>query len=163
VEECKAVATHSNFRAEAVQVDVTQEGSVKNAVSLVVQLFGRVDYCVNSAGVSNCNRLCCNIDCTNLCGLDRGSTRYRYRGHVIEGLSTVSRYQHHWHLPRHPRGVRYHAGPGSCQGLATINQSRHHTGQYCESRIRFLHGGGSRGPSLHCIKACRTRVEQECG
>jgi NAD(P)-dependent dehydrogenase (short-subunit alcohol dehydrogenase family) len=52
VAECGTVATNSKFHAEAVQVDITQEDSVKTAVSRMVQLFGRVDYCVNCAGVS---------------------------------------------------------------------------------------------------------------
>ncbi|OQE43440.1 hypothetical protein PENCOP_c003G06119 [Penicillium coprophilum] len=51
VADCKVVATHDKFCAKAIQVDITQEDSVKNAVSRVVQLFGRVDYCVNCAGI----------------------------------------------------------------------------------------------------------------
>jgi NAD(P)-dependent dehydrogenase (short-subunit alcohol dehydrogenase family) len=55
VAECKAIATIANasFRAEAIQVDITQEDSVKNAVSQMRRSFGRIDYCVNCAGVSS--------------------------------------------------------------------------------------------------------------
>lgn len=42
------------FRAEAVHVDVTKEKSVKGAVSHMVKTFGRIDYCINSAGVRKC-------------------------------------------------------------------------------------------------------------
>ncbi|KAK7960501.1 hypothetical protein PG988_011715 [Apiospora saccharicola] len=47
----KSVATHPDFRAEAVQVDVSQEDSVRAAISRMVELFGRIDYSVHSAGV----------------------------------------------------------------------------------------------------------------
>ncbi|KAI0141130.1 NAD(P)-binding protein [Hypoxylon sp. NC0597] len=49
--ESKAVATHPNFRAEAVQVDVTVPDSVQHATEATVRAFGRIDYCVNGAGV----------------------------------------------------------------------------------------------------------------
>lgn len=52
VAECQAVATNSQFRTEAVQVDITREDSVRNLVDRMVQVFGRIDYCVNCAGVS---------------------------------------------------------------------------------------------------------------
>lgn len=39
------------FRAEAVHVDVTVEVSLRQALSRMIEIFGRVDYCVNSAGV----------------------------------------------------------------------------------------------------------------
>lgn len=48
----RSVATHPDFRAEAVRMDVSQEDSVMGALSRTVGLFGRVDYCVHSAGVS---------------------------------------------------------------------------------------------------------------
>ncbi|KAK7909181.1 hypothetical protein PG985_015059 [Apiospora marii] len=47
----KSVATHPEFRAEAVRMDVSQEDSVQSAISHTVELFGRIDYCVHSAGV----------------------------------------------------------------------------------------------------------------
>ncbi|KAK8057210.1 NAD(P)-binding protein [Apiospora saccharicola] len=47
----ESVATHPDFRAEAVQVDVSQEDSVRAAISRMVELFGRIDYSVHSAGV----------------------------------------------------------------------------------------------------------------
>lgn len=39
-------------RVEAVCVDVTSEESVRAMMDHAKQIFGRVDYCVNSAGVS---------------------------------------------------------------------------------------------------------------
>ena len=50
--DCIAVATSPVFRAEAIQCDVTQEESVKSAMAHMIKTFGRVDYCVNGAGVS---------------------------------------------------------------------------------------------------------------
>ncbi|OTA64862.1 NAD(P)-binding protein [Hypoxylon sp. EC38] len=49
--ESKAVATHPNFRAEAVQVDVAVPDSVKRATEATVRAFRRIDYCVNGAGI----------------------------------------------------------------------------------------------------------------
>jgi NAD(P)-dependent dehydrogenase (short-subunit alcohol dehydrogenase family) len=52
VAECKAVATATNFRAEAIQIDISQEESVAKATSYMVETFERIDYCINCAGVS---------------------------------------------------------------------------------------------------------------
>jgi NAD(P)-dependent dehydrogenase (short-subunit alcohol dehydrogenase family) len=41
---------------EAVHLDVTNESSVEQATARMVELFGRIDYCVHCAGVS-CSRL----------------------------------------------------------------------------------------------------------
>ncbi|KAJ3578753.1 hypothetical protein NPX13_g1818 [Xylaria arbuscula] len=49
--ECAKVAANPTFRVEAVKMDVVQPSSVENAMNMMVQLFGRVDYCVNGAGV----------------------------------------------------------------------------------------------------------------
>ncbi|KAG8164441.1 hypothetical protein KVR01_006359 [Diaporthe batatas] len=51
-ELCRAAASHTGgFLVEALAVDVTSEESVSLMVRHAVQAFGRVDYCVNSAGV----------------------------------------------------------------------------------------------------------------
>ena len=55
--DCKAVATNADFQVEQVHIDVTQELSVQNATAQAMQSFGRIDYCVNSAGVSPSNSL----------------------------------------------------------------------------------------------------------
>lgn len=52
IAECKSVATASNFRAEAIQIDISQEESVAKATSYMVEIFERIDYCINCAGVS---------------------------------------------------------------------------------------------------------------
>ncbi|OJJ83635.1 uncharacterized protein ASPGLDRAFT_67214 [Aspergillus glaucus CBS 516.65] len=49
--ECQALAPSAEFRAIGVQIDITQEDSVKTATDQVVQTFGRIDYCVNCAGI----------------------------------------------------------------------------------------------------------------
>ncbi|PON26480.1 short-chain dehydrogenase/reductase SDR [Trichoderma gamsii] len=51
VAECKAVATATNFRAEAIQIDISQEESVAKATSYMVETFERIDYCINCAGI----------------------------------------------------------------------------------------------------------------
>ncbi|KAI5863672.1 NAD(P)-binding protein [Durotheca rogersii] len=48
----KALATNPNFRAEAVQIDVAKEESVAAATQRMLEVFGRIDYCVNGAGVA---------------------------------------------------------------------------------------------------------------
>jgi NAD(P)-dependent dehydrogenase (short-subunit alcohol dehydrogenase family) len=57
VEESKTLATDPNYQAFAVKVDVTDATSVKSMVDRAVEKFGRIDYCVNSAGVSYYGRL----------------------------------------------------------------------------------------------------------
>ncbi|KAI0505867.1 hypothetical protein F5B22DRAFT_639602 [Xylaria bambusicola] len=49
--ECNAVASSPNFVVETIQLDVTQETSVQHAVEHTVKLFGRIDYCINCAGI----------------------------------------------------------------------------------------------------------------
>lgn len=46
--------TKPGFRAEAVYVDVTVEASLRQALCRMIEVFGRIDYCVNSAGVRDC-------------------------------------------------------------------------------------------------------------
>ncbi|KAF4627993.1 hypothetical protein G7Y89_g10158 [Cudoniella acicularis] len=55
--ECKAVAANPNFCVEARYVDVTSETSVHDATAYAMQVFGRIDYCVNSAGLGVKNAL----------------------------------------------------------------------------------------------------------
>ncbi|KAF3003333.1 hypothetical protein E8E14_000511 [Neopestalotiopsis sp. 37M] len=52
-EESRAVATNPSFVAEAVRVDVTIPDSVRQTAALCVDKFGRIDYCVNGAGITS--------------------------------------------------------------------------------------------------------------
>ncbi|KAI0116166.1 3-oxoacyl-reductase [Hypoxylon sp. NC0597] len=51
VSEVEAVATNPAFRAVAVHLDITDEESVKGTIAHMTESFGRIDYCVHSAGV----------------------------------------------------------------------------------------------------------------
>ncbi|KAK7750702.1 hypothetical protein SLS62_007402 [Diatrype stigma] len=51
VTEITAAATSPDFRAEALQLDVSDEDAVKNAVAHMVDSSGRIDYCVHCAGI----------------------------------------------------------------------------------------------------------------
>jgi NAD(P)-dependent dehydrogenase (short-subunit alcohol dehydrogenase family) len=51
--EFKAVATMASFRTEALHMDVSKADSVEHATNYMVENFGRIDYCINSAGVSS--------------------------------------------------------------------------------------------------------------
>ena len=64
---CEALATSADFKAKAVYVNIIQEALVEQTIAQTVELFGRIDYCVNCAGVSGCFDLW--IDFLNL-GLD---------------------------------------------------------------------------------------------
>lgn len=48
---CKSSAINPNFRVRSIVVDVTLEESVKHAAEDTAEAFGRIDYCVNCAGV----------------------------------------------------------------------------------------------------------------
>ncbi|KAK4980977.1 hypothetical protein LTR28_010240 [Elasticomyces elasticus] len=50
-EESRVRATHPNFRALAIEVDITNEKSVELMVKIARDAFGRIDYSVNSAGI----------------------------------------------------------------------------------------------------------------
>ncbi|KAI0191616.1 hypothetical protein F4808DRAFT_381832 [Astrocystis sublimbata] len=52
VREASALTKRSDFRAEAVEFDVAVEESVEAMVQRMTKTFGRMDYCVNSAGIS---------------------------------------------------------------------------------------------------------------
>lgn len=72
VAQAKAAATNPDFQAEAIEVDVASEESVKAAVARTVELFGRIDYAIHSAGVrsSKCSwlrklQLHSSSDCNN--------------------------------------------------------------------------------------------------
>ncbi|KAH9997690.1 NAD(P)-binding protein [Xylariaceae sp. FL0662B] len=49
--ECEAVATNPDFHSDAIQIDVAIPDSVQSAMNKMVDVFGRIDYCVNGAGV----------------------------------------------------------------------------------------------------------------
>ncbi|KAI1348773.1 NAD(P)-binding protein [Xylaria sp. FL0043] len=51
-EETRSLATHAEFSVDAVQLDVTIEADVKAAVARMVDQYGRIDYCVHSAGIA---------------------------------------------------------------------------------------------------------------
>ncbi|KAH8588213.1 hypothetical protein B0O99DRAFT_746994 [Bisporella sp. PMI_857] len=51
LKECQSLATNPKFTAECVAIDITLENSVKAAMNHAVSAFGRIDYCVNSAGM----------------------------------------------------------------------------------------------------------------
>ncbi|KAF7542084.1 hypothetical protein G7054_g77 [Neopestalotiopsis clavispora] len=44
--EIRALATHPEFLAEAVQLDLAAEASLQSAISYTTAIFGRVDYSV---------------------------------------------------------------------------------------------------------------------
>ncbi|KAJ8129629.1 hypothetical protein O1611_g4001 [Lasiodiplodia mahajangana] len=49
--ECQAVATNKVFKGKAVKIDITREDYVHSVFIEVVQELGRIDYCVNCAGI----------------------------------------------------------------------------------------------------------------
>lgn len=51
-DESKKEARHAEYRALAVELDIAEEASVQNLITTILQEFGRIDYAVNSAGVS---------------------------------------------------------------------------------------------------------------
>ena len=51
-EECKKFANNPEFRAIAIGLDVTDPTSVQRMIDTAIKDFGRVDYNVNTAGVS---------------------------------------------------------------------------------------------------------------
>lgn len=51
-EESKSIAKHPDYQALAVKLDIGDEQSVQDLIATAVKEFGRIDYAVNSAGVS---------------------------------------------------------------------------------------------------------------
>ena len=56
-EESKKYATHAEYKSLVIKVDVADEAAVQQMVDLAVKDFGRIDYAVNSAGVSSLTRI----------------------------------------------------------------------------------------------------------
>ena len=52
-EKSESLAFRGGYRAIAFPVDITNPSSVQRLVDLVAKDFGRIDYCINAAGVSN--------------------------------------------------------------------------------------------------------------
>ncbi|KAI0550089.1 NAD(P)-binding protein [Xylaria curta] len=50
-QDSRAHATHSHFKAEPHAVDVTSRSSVDDLTTYATRLLGRIDYCVNAAGL----------------------------------------------------------------------------------------------------------------
>ena len=50
-EESKEIATNPTYRALSTKVDVADARSIQHMVDLAVKEFGRIDYCINAAGV----------------------------------------------------------------------------------------------------------------
>ncbi|KAJ8112120.1 hypothetical protein ONZ43_g5468 [Nemania bipapillata] len=50
--DSRSSATNPDFRAEAIKLDVTAPDSVQQAITYMVETFGRIDYCVNGAGMT---------------------------------------------------------------------------------------------------------------
>ncbi|KAI0531912.1 NAD(P)-binding protein [Xylaria digitata] len=57
----RASATNPDFRAEAIQVDVTLPDSVQRATAYMIKTFGRIDYCVNGTGIRVSRRTIVNL------------------------------------------------------------------------------------------------------
>lgn len=51
--ESKKYATDAEYQSLVIKVDVADEASVQQMVDQVAKEFGRIDYAVNSAGVSS--------------------------------------------------------------------------------------------------------------
>jgi len=52
-EESKKYATNREYCTSTFTMNVTDEESVQNMVDFVIEKFGRIDYCVNGAGIDN--------------------------------------------------------------------------------------------------------------
>ncbi|EMR70339.1 putative short-chain dehydrogenase reductase family protein [Eutypa lata UCREL1] len=50
-EASKSLATDTDYRSLAIKVDVVDAQSVQRMVDLAIKEFGRIDYCINAAGV----------------------------------------------------------------------------------------------------------------
>lgn len=78
--ECKAAASAADFKVEALQIDVTDESSVQDATEHMLAAFGRIDYCVNCAGVSNPQPFPDKLNLTHyLSNIDRRRNPRRHR------------------------------------------------------------------------------------
>lgn len=58
--ESKSIARHSDYKALAIKLDIGDEQSVGSLVAAAVKEFGRIDYAVNSAGVSMTPEVSCD-------------------------------------------------------------------------------------------------------
>ena len=55
-DESKRLNSNRDYQAQTIQVDVSDRTSVQDMINKTVQLFGKIDYAVNSAGVGTIGR-----------------------------------------------------------------------------------------------------------
>jgi NAD(P)-dependent dehydrogenase (short-subunit alcohol dehydrogenase family) len=53
-EDSKEYASNKDYKAIAIQVDISKKQNAIKMVDTVIENFGRIDYAANCAGVSNC-------------------------------------------------------------------------------------------------------------
>jgi NAD(P)-dependent dehydrogenase (short-subunit alcohol dehydrogenase family) len=62
-EESKAHASNKDYETSIFKMNVQDDASIVDMVNYVVETYGRLDYCVNAAGVS---KIACNFSGTRL-------------------------------------------------------------------------------------------------
>ena len=158
--ECKAVATNAKFRVELIHVDITLEASVKHATSQTMQAFGRIDYCVNCAGVSSLRfTRTCTSGWLIVMFSDRSSTRCRHRRSCCGRLQTFPRRQCHGYVPDDARGFSRDAGSRAQGRFGRFPRSRHHPWCNRQSRLGVFTCCSTRRAAIHGIQTCRSGSE----
>lgn len=126
VRECEEAAASSpsshpqGFKALAVSVDVGSRASVDAMVQAAVEAFGRIDYCVNSAGVGV--RRHAPVDETDAEEMDR-FWRVNVMGtfHCIQAVTKVMKAQDITTVLSPRGGGRREVGRGTILNLGSLN------------------------------------------
>ena len=147
-EKSKKFAKNPHYRAIAVKVDVANEASVQAMVDTAVKEFGRIDYSVNSAGVStilNIQMLC------RMAMTDSRSIR-------LEILPTLF---HRTFRLRNMRESTMSMSKAPCSASARYPKScRNKSPKRTKGAV--VHAASAEAPSSILGRAAPTSLDQEC-
>ncbi|KAL3489627.1 oxidoreductase [Aspergillus germanicus] len=121
IDECRKFSKHPKFRVVPVQTDVADEDSDTKMVEIAVKEFGRIDYCVHSAGRGNTSGA--RTEHLNIEVFDK-TLAVNARGTmlVLRAVSaTMAQQEPRTHQSsRHPESTRS-LGRGSIVTIASVN------------------------------------------
>ena len=177
------MATNPSFQAYAFKVDISNEASVVAMVEFTIQKFARIDYCVNSAGVSDCvSDILYTFPLPHAQSLpsvsvltthgrdsltrmkDRGRKPKRDLGCILGRIRVFLERQRQGYPSLLTRSKRVNESPGkdTRPGSRIAGATRRRPRRDNQPRfMQFLCCNPTDG-AVHCFQACRHGCDQNC-
>ncbi|KAL3451072.1 hypothetical protein BJX65DRAFT_293688 [Aspergillus insuetus] len=151
VNECRRFSKHPNFRVMPIQSDVADEDSVAKMVEIAVKEFGRIDYCVHSAGRGNTSGA--RTEYFNIEIFDKTI--------AVNARGTMAQQEPRAHQSsRHPQSTRS-LGSGSIVTIASVNDNVAAPGMMAYSASKYAAIGVSKTAAMDNIEN-HIRVNSIC-